>query len=327
MNLKKLFLDKSNAKKFAIENDAIRNLFDSITNFRVQSSEKFRIFLSIEIQKTFDEMLKNRRISNETSMKFALLKHSIKIVSKSSKKSFNMIIVVKEALRKQNASQNTRSVKRIMRREKSFLNTTFWNVDESSLFRFKNTIVDYENLESRDVIWDVFKQDLIFKASLLKLQNVFKILQETDSFVVRIRLLVQKTSMKQRKNEDDRENFESTLSKIRKTIDSISNQNELWRMKFYVEITNDIFLSNCWNKNCWNKIMMISSSNILNSSARFISWNENTSKQTWSKTWNSTLTIVQHVIAWNQFVINRMICCSRYFSRKIQDRIESWISS
>ena len=229
INLKKLFLIESNGKRFAIKNDAIRNFFDSITSFRVQSSEKFRIFSSIEIRETFDKMSKYKCISNKMSVICALLKHSIEVLFKSNKKSLDMIVVVKQTLRKRDAFQNTKFVKRTRRREKSFSNTTFRDVDKLSLFCFKNTIDDYENFELRNVIQNVFKQNLIFKAFSLKLQNVFKILQKINFFVVRIRSLAQKASIKQRKNENDRKNLKSTLLKIRKTIDSISNQK--WYLK------------------------------------------------------------------------------------------------
>ena len=204
MNLKNCFLNESNAEESAFENNAIWNFFDSITNFKIQSSEKSKALSSIEVRKTFDEMSKNKCISNEMSMKCALSKNSIEILSKSNKKNLDMIAVVRRTLRKWNASQNTRFVKRAMRKEKSSSNTTFQDVDESSLFRFKNRIADYENLESRDVIQNVFKQDSTFKTFSLKLQSVFKILQEIDFLVVWIRSLIQKALMKQRKNEDDR---------------------------------------------------------------------------------------------------------------------------
>ena len=63
-----------------------------------------------------------------------------------------MIVVVERALRKRDASQNTKSVERAMRRKKSLSNTTSRDVNEFSLFCFKNTVVDYENFESKDVI-------------------------------------------------------------------------------------------------------------------------------------------------------------------------------
>ena len=148
-------------------------------------------------------MSKNKRISSKMSVKCALSKHSIEILFKSNKENLDMIVVVKRALRKRDASQNMKSVERAMRKERSLSNTTFRNIDESNLFHLKNTIVDYENLESRDVIRNVFKQNSIFKAFSLKLRGVFKILQKIDSFAVRIRSLIQKISMKQRKNEND----------------------------------------------------------------------------------------------------------------------------
>ena len=114
MNLKNYFLNKSNAKESAVEDDAIWNFFDSITSFRIQSSEKFKKFLSTEIQETFDKILKNKRISSEMSVICALLKHSTEILFKSNKKSLDIIVVVKQTLRKRNASQNTRSVERMM---------------------------------------------------------------------------------------------------------------------------------------------------------------------------------------------------------------------
>ena len=203
MNLKNCSLNESNAEEFAIKNDPIQDFFDSITSFRVQSSERSRIFSSIEVQETFDEMLKNRRISDKMSTRYALSKNSIEILFKSNKENLDMIAVVKRTLRKQNALQNTRFVERAMCRKELFSSTTSQDVDESSLFRLKNTVVDYENLELRNVIRDVFKQDSIFKTSSLKLRSVFKISQEIDFFVVRIRFLIQKASMKQRKNKND----------------------------------------------------------------------------------------------------------------------------
>ena len=137
MNLKNCSLNESNAKKFAIKNNAIWNLFGLITNFRVQSSEKFKILASIEIRETFDKMSKNKRISNKMSMKCALSKNSIEILFKSNKKSLDMIVVVRRALRKRNAFQNTKFVEWTMRKKKSFSSTTSWDVDESNLFRFK----------------------------------------------------------------------------------------------------------------------------------------------------------------------------------------------
>ena len=124
MNLKNCFLNESNAKKSAIENDAIRNLFDSITNFRIQSSERFRILSSTEIRKTFDKISKNRRISNEMSVRCTLLKNSTKILFKSNKENLDMIAVVKRALRKRNALQNTKFIKRTMHKKESFSSTT-----------------------------------------------------------------------------------------------------------------------------------------------------------------------------------------------------------
>ena len=97
-------------------------------------------------------MSKNKRISDKMLVKYALLKNSIEILFKSNRKCLNMIVVVKQALRKQNASQNTKSVKRAMRKKKSLLSTTSQDVVESSLFCLKDTIIDYENLESKDVI-------------------------------------------------------------------------------------------------------------------------------------------------------------------------------
>ena len=60
MSLKKLCLIESNAEKSTIKNDAIWNLFDSSTNFKVQSSERFKTLSSIEIRKTFDKMSKKQ---------------------------------------------------------------------------------------------------------------------------------------------------------------------------------------------------------------------------------------------------------------------------
>ena len=184
----------------------------------------------IEVQKTFDEMSKNKRISNKMSTICALLKHLIEILFKSNIKSLDMIVVVKRTLRKQNAFQNTNSIKRAMCRKKSLLNTTFQNVNKLNLFCFKNTINDYENLELRNVIQNVYNQNsTIFKAFSLKLQNVFKIFQKIDFFVIWIRFLVRKILIKQRKNENDQENSKSILSRIWKIIDSISNQK--WILK------------------------------------------------------------------------------------------------
>ena len=75
-----------------------------------------------------------------------------------------------------------KSINQAMYRKRLFSTTTFQNVDKSSLFCLKNTIDDYENLESKDVIRDVFKQDLIFKAFSLQLQSVLKLFQEIDFF-------------------------------------------------------------------------------------------------------------------------------------------------
>ena len=132
-----------------------------------------------------------------------------------------------------------RFVEQAMRKKRSLSNTTSRDVNELSLFCFKNTIVDYRNLESKNVIWDVFRQNSIVRASSLKLRSVFKILQEIDFFVVWIRSLIQKTLMKQRKNENNREDSKSILSQAWKTINSISNQK--WILK------NEIL---CWN-NKW----------------------------------------------------------------------------
>ena len=104
MNLKNCFLNKSNAEKSVVEDDVIQNFFDSITSLRTQSSERFRIFLSTEVRETFDEMLKNKHISDKMSMKYALLKNSIEILFKSNKKSLDIIAIVRQALRKRNAS-------------------------------------------------------------------------------------------------------------------------------------------------------------------------------------------------------------------------------
>ena len=114
---KNCFLDESNAEEFAVKNNVIQNLFDSITSLRTQSSEKSRIFSSIEVWKTFDEMSKNKRISNEMSVKCALSKNSIEILFKSNKENLDIIAVVKQTLRKRNALQNMKSVERTMHKK------------------------------------------------------------------------------------------------------------------------------------------------------------------------------------------------------------------
>ena len=103
----------------------IRNLFDSITSFKAQSSEKSRVFSSTKIRKTFNEMSKNKRISNDISVKYALSKNSTEILFRLNKESLDMIAVVRQTLRKQNAFQSMKSIEQTMRKKKSFSSTTF----------------------------------------------------------------------------------------------------------------------------------------------------------------------------------------------------------
>ena len=131
------------------------------------------------------------------------------------------------------------TMKKILKKrdKKFFSRSEFQKIDsQSKLYRFVN-VENCDELVFRKIIKILTNKDSIFAVASLKLSIVFKILQKTDFFSIKIRFQVLKISKKQ--NDDDRVDEKNRAFRNSVAIDIVSI------LKWHIK--NDIF---CW-KNKW----------------------------------------------------------------------------
>jgi hypothetical protein len=129
------------------------------------------------------------------------------------------ISIVKNAQNFLKRKKIVATVKRILKRKKSF-KSSFRDIEKiSKKFRLEN-VANNENLVSKDWIKNVSSKKTTFNASFLKLRIILFILQQSDFFAQRVRSFVEKTSMKHDKESENAKRLDS-----KKDDDVVSNNN------------------------------------------------------------------------------------------------------
>jgi hypothetical protein len=155
------------------------------------------------------------------------------------------ISVVKNAQNFLKKEKIVATVKRILKRKKSFKSSSRDIEKISKKLRLENVAND-KDFASKDWIKNVSSKKATFNASFLKLRIVLFILQQSDSLAQRVRFLVEKASMKHDKENESAKRLDSknddVVSNInRKNVDLDSSfkwniENDLlrWENKWYI---------------------------------------------------------------------------------------------
>jgi hypothetical protein len=227
LNFRKwILIESKNTLKSKNEKRKKKYFFSSTSNRHVFLSNADSI--ASKTFETVDEMSKNNCFANNDSANCA---------------EFSVVKNAQNFLKKKKI---VATVKRVLKRKKSFKSLSR-DIDKiSSKFRLEN-VADSEELASRKWIKNVSNKKATFSASFLKLRIVLFILQQFDSFAQRVRSFVEKASMKHDKENESVErhdlikddDVESNI--IRKKIDldfffkwNIENDLLRWENKWYI---------------------------------------------------------------------------------------------